>query len=376
MSKSIKDRPKEKARKLRLAVQRAARHQQPAGMLARLGPEHGGLPVLRVLAGLQDGQFATAQATALGLSRSAIRWLATSGETVLVGSAVWRFGTATGDADECITGCLRLWPHGTISHDAAAAHHGLRLVVRAAGTGVRAHVTVPHGLRRSPGGLILHRTRSLPPHDRLWVAAVPYTALARTVCDLADSADPWGTLTRVDDAIARGASQGWIHSRASALAAGRPAVILVRDATAPTGAAAFRSWLERTADHVYRAAHLPAPEWNVPVRDAAGLIGVVDALWPLWRVVSEKEGLRFHTPPATRRRDAERFNRLLDAEYAARRFTWHDVVDRPLYVATTLARPLIAAGAPIDLTRIPRRIEIPDLPFGLPARPAGPGWGG
>jgi hypothetical protein len=93
-----------------------------------------------------------------------------------------------------------------------------------------------------------------------------------------------------------------------------------------------------------------------------GRIGIVDALWRLWRVVSEKEGLRFRTTPAQRHRDAERFNRLLDAEYAARRFTWLDVVERPTYVAATLARTLRAAGADVDLARIPREIIVPGHP--------------
>jgi hypothetical protein len=114
---------------------------------------------------------------------------------------------------------------------------------------------------------------------------------------------------------------------------------------------------------VYVVSHLPPPEWNVEVRDGAGRIGIVDALWRPWHVIGETEGLRFHTTPAQRRKDAERFNRLLDAEYAARRFTWLDVVERPTYVAATLAKPLIAAGAPVDLARIPRHIELPDPPF-------------
>lgn len=89
----------------------------------------------------------------------------------------------------------------------------------------------------------------------------------------------------------------------------------------------------------------------------------MEALWRPERVTSEKEGLRFHTTPAQRSSDAERFNRLLDAHYAARRFTWLDVVERPVHVVTTVARALQAADADVDLAAIPREIALPDAPF-------------
>lgn len=89
----------------------------------------------------------------------------------------------------------------------------------------------------------------------------------------------------------------------------------------------------------------------------------VDALWHLWQVISEKEGLRFHTAPRQRREDARRFNRLGDAGYAVRRFTWEDVVYRPVEVAVTVARALRAGGADVDIARIPRQIILPAQPF-------------
>lgn len=207
----------------------------------------------------------------------------------------------------------------------------------------------------------MHRTRNLPGSDITRVGGVRYTSLARTVCDLADPDDVWETLALVDDAVARGARQGWLHRTASRLTNGKPGVTVVRDATAPGAADAFRSWLERAAGTVYRAAGIPQPEWNVRVYDGAGLIGIVDALWRPWRVVAEKEGLRFHTTPRQRRDDAKRFNRLVEARYDPRRFTWEDVVHQPAEVAATVMRALRAAGADLDPNRIPSRIEIPQV---------------
>lgn len=136
---------------------------------------------------------------------------------------------------------------------------------------------------------------------------------------------------------------------------------LLRDATGPGGPGMFRSLLERVTAHVYRAAAIPDPEWNVPVHDSRGLIGVVDALWRRWRVIAEKEGLRFHSSPRQRRSDARRFNRLCEGGYVPRRFGWEDVVHRPVEVAATVLRALRAAGADLDLARVPRHIEIPPL---------------
>ena len=337
----------------------AAKHIDPVAALGRAGRRLGSHTALRILAGLQRGQFSTGQARAVGLTPAAVRWLRTSGETKALRKSVWQFISAGGTADHPVTAWLRCWPHGVISHEDAAAFHGLNTAL-----GDEHHVTVAHGRCIAPAGVIVHVSRSLEPCDRIWDGAVAYTTLARTVCDLADPCEPWQTLTRVDDAVALGAAPAWLNARATALAHGRPGCMLVRHATAKGAAAVFRSWLERTAAHVYRAGRLPEPEWNVPVSDDQGVIGIADALWRPWQVISEKEGLRFHTAPAKRRQDAERFNRFLDAGCAARRFTWLDVVQRPLYVVETLARPLAAAGAPVDLARIPRQIDLPDDPFG------------
>jgi hypothetical protein len=336
----------------------AAKADDPRGGLCKLGDSNPHA-VLRALASLQDGQFATAQAVTLGLTLAAVKWLRSSGETQSLRRSVWRFCSAIGDPDPAVTAWLACWPHATISHASAGVRHDLRGVDPPS----QPELTVAHGLRIAPAGILVHKSRALNRVDLVTVGAVRYTTKARTICDLADQGDPWKTLTLVDDAIAAGVRRAWLHRRAVALADGRGAVRIVRDATAAGAAAEFRSWLERASSHVYRAGRLPEPEWNVPVYDEQGRIGIVDALWRPWRVVAEQEGLRFHTTPAQRRGDAERFNRLLDAEYAARRFTWRDVVERPVYVAATVARALRSAGADIDLARLPQRIDIP-------------GWGG
>lgn len=318
---------------------------------------------LRQTASGQDGQFATAQGLHVGLTRDELKGLRRRGETYELRRGVARFSAAGGDPDPAITAVLTCWPVGVISHRSAAQHHGIRRVAAPA----EPEITVPHGIVRKLPGIKVHWSRALENQDILRVGGVGYTSLARTAIDLAKHDDAWETLAILDDAIAMGAKRNWVYQRSKALANGRSGVTLLRDATSPDAVGVFNSWLERTAFHVYRAGGLPAAEWNVAVYDDDGRIGIVDALWREWRLVSETEGLRFHTTPAQRRRDAQRFNRLLDARYQARRFTWEDVVHRPLDVVSGLYRALQAAGAGLDPARIPRVIEIPTRPFVLGA---------
>lgn len=314
----------------------------------------------------QDSQFATAQALDLGVGRHHLETLRRRGEIEAMRRGVSRFRSAAGPPDPAITAVLACWPDGVISHRSAAQFHGIRRVAAPR----EPEVTVPHGVVRKLPGIKVHWSRCIPDEDVVRVGSVGYFSLARTTIDLADPADVWETLSLLDDVVAMGASRRWIHARAKALANGRGGVTLIREATARDAAPEFRSWLERAAAYVYRVGGLPDPEWNVRVNDGRGTIGIVDALWPRWRVVSEKEGLRFHTAPSQRRRDAQRFNRLLDADFRARRFTWEDIVHKPLDVVETLHRALRAAGADLDPGRIPRAISVPVVPFPLYADPS------
>lgn len=91
-----------------------------------------------------------------------------------------------------------------------------------------------------------------------------------TVCDLSTADDPWESLSILDDAVACGASLRWINRVAKARVHGRDGVALIERATRTGAVAEFRSWLERAGAHIIRLGGLPAPQWNVPVRDERG----------------------------------------------------------------------------------------------------------
>jgi very-short-patch-repair endonuclease len=71
----------------------------------------------------------------------------------------------------------------------------------------------------------------------------------------------------------------------------------------------------------------------------------VDALYEDTPVIIEWEGLRFHSTPSQRRKDAARFTRLVTARYMPLRFSWLDVtenfdeVERQIRKALRLPRP-------------------------------------
>ena len=314
---------------------------------------------LRAVAAGQDGQFAVAQAYEHGFTKEGLRHLRNRGEVVVVRPRVGRFTAAPGDPDPAIAAALACWPVAVISHDSAARYHNLKRVP----VPQKPHITVPHDARCRLHDVVVHRSRNLPGCDILKVGTLRYTSLARTVVDKATIKELWESLSLLDDAVARGARPAWINQRAAALTSGRDGAALIRRATEPGASNEFRSWLERASAHVFRVAHLPDPVWNIPVHDEGGLIGVADALWLLWRVIAEMEGMTFHSAPDDRRRDARRFNRFADAGYAVRRFSWHDVVEAPVDVAVTAAKALRSAGVSVDLGLIPRAISIPEVPF-------------
>lgn len=314
--------------------------------------------LLRRLGAAQNGQFAIRQALVLRLTRAQVRAVRTSGEATEIRPGVARFSCADA-TDPAVTAFLACWPHGVISHASAARFHGLTRVAVPS----EPSVTMPHGRTCRQSGIDVHYSRTLSPSDVLRLGPLRYTTLARTPCDLATSANPWETLSIVDDSIAAGAKPKWINQVAAALAAGRDGVALVERATRPGASNEFRSWLERAGARVFALGGLPNPQWNVRVHDDDGFIGVVDSLWLPYKVVCELKGLRFHTSPAQLQRDDRRSNRLLDAGYGVRSVSWRDLVDDPPGAVATVMRALIAAGAEMDTSAIPSEIPLPGRPF-------------
>lgn len=289
------------------------------------------------------------QALAASLTERRIEGLLACGEWVAMHPGTYRVAAvpvtwemrvmaAVRAAERCpVSGQQRV---AVASHAAAAALHGIRPADKA-----RPEITVVGTAKPLLQGVSVHRTTTLDPGDIRCVHGIPVTTGARMLVDQSSMLADVDYLPLVDDTICgRASSRKATYERAQELRPGRPHIARLIALTGPQAKAMFRSFLERTGSAMVEAAGLPQPQWNVPVSDHRGRIGVVDALWETVPLIVELEGMRFHTTPSQRQRDAERFNRLTDIA-RVRRFTYRDVMERPEYVLATLREALSVPAA-------------------------------
>jgi len=302
------------------------------------------------IAAANHGIVSREQALEVGLTPPAIHGLLVSGEWVEMHGGTYRMGSTEPSWKTRLMAAVRAaerCPKGgrnrtvVVSHQAAAALHGVRPHDSAL-----PEISVDGRTLPKLKGVKVHRSTGLDDCDIQLVHGIPVTNGVRMLIDLAGVLPDTKFVVLLDDTIcARVASRRRTYKRALELRPGRPHVARLVALTEPGAEGTFRSWLERTTSEGVTAAGLPQPRWNVRIHDGRGLIGVVDAYWDWVPLIMELEGLRFHTQPAERQRDAERFNRLTDLA-RVRRFTYRDVMDRPDYVMAALREALAGAPAP------------------------------
>ena len=153
----------------------------------RLGSQAGG-PVDRAIAEVaarQYGVVSLAQLRALGLSGSAVRGRVAAGRLRRLHRTAFAVGHAALRAEGFwIAAVLACGPGALLSHRSAAEHQGL---VARRGRSV-IDVTVPRTARNRPG-VRVHESSTLTERDITVIAGIPCTSAARTLLDLAESAD-------------------------------------------------------------------------------------------------------------------------------------------------------------------------------------------
>ena len=106
----------------------------------------------------------------------------------------------------------------------------------------------------------------------------------------------------------------------------------------PIGAPPTGSDLETRGLQVFRQGRVRAPERQWPVVDTGGeIVATAD--------FGETDGLETHKTREQQQYDTNRQNRITDAGYDLRRFTYDDVTRRPAYVCRETIRGLLAAPA-------------------------------
>ncbi len=275
-----------------------------------------------------------AQLLVAGLTAREIDRRVDAGRLMVLRRGTYAVGhTALGIRGHARAALLACGPGAALSHRTAASWWGLAAV------DAIVDVTVGGAARRSTSGIRVHRTATLDAVDLRRRDGVRLTAPARTIVDFAAAA----TEAEVDHAIAEAQVSRLLRiPELDAAVAARPrhrGAALVRrllDAGAPP----TRSELERRLRALVRDAGLPAPEINHPVGRFEA-----DAVWLDAQVVVETDGWAAHGHRRAFERDRARDAELAALGYVVVRFTWRQLRDEPVRVASRLAQVLARRGA-------------------------------
>jgi very-short-patch-repair endonuclease len=204
---------------------------------------------------------------------------------------------------------------------------------------------VPHGSwHRGPND---HQRRRIDDLEIVDIEGVLVTSVRQTLVDLCAVVD----LDIVERAAESALRQGLVGEFAlrdfAYLCAfsrhGGPGLREVLDRR-PIGATPTGSDLETQCLQVWRRGGIRAPERQWQVLDREGdFVATTDFGFPPQLFVVETDGLETHKTREQQQYDTNRQNRISDAGYELRRFTYDDVIHRPAYVCRETVSGLVAA---------------------------------
>lgn len=228
-----------------------------------------------------------------------------------------------------------------IGYRAAAWLYGLDAIAA-----LQPEFAVPHGAwKRGPFD---HQRRRIDDLDIVEMGGLLVTSVSQTLVDLCSvvdldiverAAESALRMNLVEELALRDFAYLWAFHRP-----GLPGLREVLDRR-PIGAPPTGSDLETQCLQVYRCGGVRAPERQFPVVAPDGeVVAIADFGFPPVRFVAETDGLETHGKTREQQQyDLNRQNRILDAGYSLRRFTYGDVTRRPNYVCKETLRGLEAA---------------------------------
>lgn len=230
---------------------------------------------------------------------------------------------------------LHFGGYAALTHQSAALVWGL---LRTAPPQVT--LTIVGKTGRSRHGLRLHRL-TLGRRDIRVRDALPVTAPARTLLDLAAEADDAELEEAVAVAFQRGLASADEIRAAIRRAPSRKGARRLAHLLDAGGAWGFtRSKAERRMRELLRAAELPQPRANAP------LLGyVADFLWAERKLVVEVDGYLFHSDRRAFESDRRRDQVFAAGGYTVIRVTWAQLSNEPLAVVARVAQALAARAA-------------------------------
>jgi hypothetical protein len=199
-------------------------------------------------------------------------------------------------------------------------------------------LTVPAapGQARRPQGITIHRLADLDPTRAVSRHSVLVTNPLRTVVDLATSLPPAELTAAIDTAVATRllTIKGLTAELDRLSRPGRCGVGLLRWHLHDRGflGAPEASVLEAKTIRLIASAGLPLPMCELHVGEDGEYR--LDFAWPDIMLSVEVDGYVWHFTPEHQQRDLARRNRLQDAGWTLRVYTWRDVCHEPARVAT------------------------------------------
>ena len=295
------------------------------------------------LAADQEGLITVEQLRSFGVTPWTQRRLAADGWMFRLAPRVYALrGSPDTHRRRLRCGLLCLGERSWVSHEAAAALHGLDRS--------RPHAvefTIDRARRPAVLPFAVHTTRRLEPIDQVVVDGFPVMSATRTVFDLALArAHPDRIEAALDSAVRLQLSSPEVLARrlGALRGSGRWGCRLVEDMIVDSG---VHTHLERRFLELVREAGLPRPRMQVVFRVDGRHVARVDFLFDDFGVVVEVSGQKGHASPADRARDAQRRNELQDLGLRVFEYTFDDVTKRSDMVRRTLLARLTAPGGPL-----------------------------
>ncbi len=287
------------------------------------------------IAAHQRGRVAHGQLLAAGIPNRTIYRLVASGHLYREHRGVYAVGhTAPAPLADETAALLACGEHAVLSHYTAARIH--RLIPHGDG---RVDVTIRGRHGPSPAGVNVHRTKTLNQSEVAVVERLPVTSAARTVFDLAATADMATAERAVEEALTqKKVSEHLLRVRAASLRGRRGAtrVIAILDAYREPGIT--KSEAERRFRALLRAAQLPEPLSNFPFQGYS-----LDFYWPDLGVVVEVQGYKFHSSRKKFERDTRKAATLAAAGLRVSYVTWLQMENEPFAVVARIAQALTPA---------------------------------
>lgn len=296
------------------------------------------------LASRQYGLFSRLQVLALGGTDDLIKQRLAAGRWVAVAPGVYSLpGWRDSWRRSLWLAHLDVGPASVVSHEAAAALHGLALFQP--GPVV---VTVAHGDHERPGPWTARQSRDLRPRDVTRLDGLAVTTIPRTLFDLAAVASKPRLERTIDDAhVARRCRYEELQEVYDQLRGkGKPGMARlgrILDFRGP-GYVPPESVLERRLLKVLRDGGLPEPRLQMALPWRPDAPQRVDMGYPDDHVLIEGDGRRWHSRMDQVEHDRRRDRDALNHGWRPYRFGWEEITRSPALVQDTVRTALRLAA--------------------------------